>query len=260
MADYLTSDGARLNVEVAGPRDAATVVLVHGLAASIELAWRASGVLRRLADAGLRTVAYDARAHGKSDAPHEGARYGDDRVAADLSEIVSAFAGPDAILAGYSMGSSTILVALVSGLQVRGAVVGALPSAVLGWTAADEAQKTTAVAVLEGRVAADVTMQWWIDFLDATGVDKLALAAFLRGHRPVIEQWDAIATPVVVAAGVDDVTAASTAEVVSRLRNATALDLAGDHLRAAASPDLTTAVIQLALTPRPGASGERSEL
>src|SRR4051794_13046593 len=98
MADYLTSDGVRLNVEVAGRDDAATVVLVHGLAASIELAWRASGVLARLAEAGLRTVAYDARAHGKSDAPHESERYGDDRVAADLSEIVSAFAGPDAIV------------------------------------------------------------------------------------------------------------------------------------------------------------------
>src|SRR4051812_29616176 len=117
MPRHLTSDSVRLHVEVAGPDDAPTVVLVHGLAASIEIAWRATGVLARLGDAGVRTVAYDARGHGASDAPHEPERYGDARVAADLAEIVATFAGPDAVVAGYSMGAATTLVSLAAGLD-----------------------------------------------------------------------------------------------------------------------------------------------
>jgi len=79
MPDLLTGDGVRLAVDITGPDDAPTVVLVHGLAASVDLGWRATGVLERLAAAGLRVVAFDARGHGRSDAPHQPARYGDAR-------------------------------------------------------------------------------------------------------------------------------------------------------------------------------------
>src|SRR5579862_3583907 len=88
MPDLLTGDGVRLAVDITGPDDAPTVVLVHGLASSVDLGWRATGVLERLAAAGLRVVAFDARGHGRSDAPHQPARYGDARAAADLTEVV----------------------------------------------------------------------------------------------------------------------------------------------------------------------------
>src|SRR5206468_8118592 len=63
MAEHSTTDGLRLAVEIEGPDDAPTVVLVHGLAGSIALAWRATGVLDRLSAAGLRSVAFDLRGH-----------------------------------------------------------------------------------------------------------------------------------------------------------------------------------------------------
>src|SRR6478735_6456501 len=107
MSDLLVSDGVHLAVDVSGPDDAPTVVLVHGLAASVDLGWRATGVLDRLGAAGLRVVAYDARGHGRSDKPHEPDHYGDARLMLDLAEIVQGFAGPDAVVAGYSMGSAT---------------------------------------------------------------------------------------------------------------------------------------------------------
>src|SRR5207249_1236137 len=88
MIELLADDGVRLAVDVTGPDDAPTVVLVHGLAASVDLGWRATGVIDRLTDAGLRIVAFDARGHGRSDAPHEPERYGDERTAVDLAEVV----------------------------------------------------------------------------------------------------------------------------------------------------------------------------
>jgi pimeloyl-ACP methyl ester carboxylesterase len=247
MPDLLTSDGTHLAVDVIGPDDAPIVVLVHGLAASVDRGYRTTGVLERLTGAGLRVVAYDARGHGRSDRPHDPARYGDARAAADLAEVVHVFAGSDAIVAGYSMGSATVLWALAAGLVVRGAVLGAPPSAVLAWTDGDEAMATTAIAVLEGREEPGAAMQWWVEFLDSTGADRLALAALLRGHRPVVEGWSAITAPVVVAIGADDPGAAPAAALQARLPQATAVVLPGDHVLAAASSEFTAAIIGLAL-------------
>ena len=73
-----------------------------------------------------------------------------------------------------------------------------------------------------------------------------ALAAFLRGHRPVIEHWDRIDTAVVVAAGIADAGAAPLPDLGARLQHATPLDLPGDHIAAAAAPEFTAAIVALA--------------
>jgi pimeloyl-ACP methyl ester carboxylesterase len=202
-------------------------------------------VLDRLAAAGMRTVAYDARGHGESDAPHEPDRYADARLAADLAEIIGAFAGSRAVIAGYSMGAATILLALCAGTTVGAAVLGGTPRAVLGWSPEDEQQRASAVAILEERETPDAVMQVWIRFLDATGTDKAALAAFLRSHQPVVEHWDRIMVPVVVAAGVDDAGAAPPAEVVAHLAHGRSLELSGDHFTAVATPAFTDAMVEL---------------
>jgi pimeloyl-ACP methyl ester carboxylesterase len=245
MTAHVASDGVRLHVEVGGPDDAATVVLVHGLAASTSLAWRMTGVLERLSAAGLRTIAYDARGHGNSDSPHDPHSYGDLRLAADLAEIVDTFAGPDAVIAGYSLGATTVLFALSTGLSVRGAVLGGTPTAVLRWSHRDEDERGAAIDVLEGGATSDPAMRSWLAFLDATGSDKAALAAFLRGHRPEIQHWDRIRAPTVVAAGVDDVGAASPADIVALLLNSKALMLAGNHYTAVTDSAFTDAMVEL---------------
>jgi hypothetical protein len=90
-------------------------------------------------------------------------------------------------------------------------------------------------------------MSWWVDFLDATGADRLALAALLRRHRPVVERFDAITAPIVVATGVDDAGAAPAAALQARIPQVRAVELPGDHVGAAASPAYTDAVVALAL-------------
>ena len=249
-ASYLTSDDVRLHVEIDGPDAAPTVVLVHGLAASIALGWRAPGVLERLGAAGLRTVAYDARGHGRSEKPHEPERYGDGRMALDLVEITQAFAPIDAVAVGYSMGASTVLLALTAGLDVRAAVIGATPPAVLRWTDEETVQRAAAIAALAGDESPEPAMRLWIDFLDAIGTDKEALAACLLGHLPLIEHWDRIVVPVVVAVGADDAGAAPAAELVARIAGAVPLALAGDHYSAVSDPAFTDSIVELARASR----------
>jgi len=261
MGAHAASDGVHLHVEVDGPDDAPTVVLVHGLAASTSLAWRATGVLDRLTAAGLRTIAYDARGHGNSERPHDPQRYGDKRLAADLTELVAAFVGPSAVIAGYSMGATTVLFALSAGLTVCGAVLGGTPTAVLGWSHEDEDQRGAALDVLEGRATPDAAMRSWLAFLDATGNDKAALAACLRRHRPEIRHWDRIAVPTVVAAGVDDVGAARPADIVALLGDARPLILAGNHYSAVTDSAFTDAIVELTRSSTdPGSGRDRRSL
>ena len=73
-------------------------------------------------------------------------------------------------------------------------------------------------------------MQWWVDFLDGTGADRLAAGGVAGRHRPVVEHWEAITAPIVVATGVDDTGAAPAAALLARLANTHAIDLPGDHV------------------------------
>jgi len=241
--DHLTSDGVRLYVEVHGNDAHPTVVLSHGLAASAAM-W--GGLAPVLVRRGLRVVAYDMRGHGRSDAPHGSDRYGDARMAQDLIEIVAGFAGPAAIAVGYSMGAAITLVALQAGLDVRGAVVGAAPAAVLRWTQGDEQMRAAAVAGLRGEAGATDATRAWASSLAMGGTDCLALADLLSAHKPVVEHWERIRIPVFVLAGDHDVLAAPAADVASRLINATAIPLAGDHFSAFGSRTFIDAIVDAA--------------
>jgi 3-oxoadipate enol-lactonase len=98
--------------ELAGERwgeDAgAPIVLMHGLTATHEVVVHGSKHLQR---AGFRVVAYDARGHGQSSAPPEGA-YGYVNLADDAEAVTAAEAGETpAVLVGHSMGAHTIAAA-----------------------------------------------------------------------------------------------------------------------------------------------------
>ena len=222
-------------------------VLAHGFAGSLDIAWRATGVLDRLHAAAIRTVAYDARGHGRSDKPHEEARYGDARMARDLAEIVDHFAGRDAVVVGYSMGAAVSLHALASGLEVRAAVIGAAAPAVLEWREDDEAMRAAAVRALRNEGAIDDVMRGWLDIFAAIGADFEALACVLTQHRPVIDDWEAIRVPTIVVAGDGDTLAAPPQEIAARLPKARAAVVPGDHLTAPIAPEFSALVTEALL-------------
>lgn len=241
MARHVASDGVELNVEVAGTDSGPTVVLVHGLMSSIAMAWRA--VIDQLAERGLRVVAFDLRGHGQSGAPHGTHHYGDVRMVDDLFEVVDAFASPDAVVVGYSMGGAITLLALERGLAVRAAVVAAAAPAVLTWSPSDEATKSSVVAVLEGSTEPDDATKGIVTFLDAVGADKAALADLIRGHQPVVEHWDRIKVPVVVLAGKDDTIAARPTDIAERIVESRTVVVPGDHYTAAHVPAFVETIV-----------------
>jgi pimeloyl-ACP methyl ester carboxylesterase len=100
-----TDDGVPLHVEVEGPEDAPlTVVFCHGYCLNQD-SWHYQ---RRDLDAGLRTVFWDQRGHGRSgrgDIAHATIEQCGD----DLLAVLRATAVGPVVLVGHSMGGMTIM-------------------------------------------------------------------------------------------------------------------------------------------------------
>ena len=100
-----TDDGVTLSGEDSDPaRPGSPIVLLHGLTATRRYVVMGSRTLER---EGYRTIAYDARGHGHSDAAPDSRAYGYDRLALDLEAVLDTLGLERAVLAGASMGAHT---------------------------------------------------------------------------------------------------------------------------------------------------------
>ena len=115
LGELRSADDTRLHAEVfepAHPRDtgtdrpAATIVLAHGWTERLSF-W--GPVIGRLRDAGVRTVAYDLRGHGRSE-PAGGGDYALQRFGEDLEAVLAAAGAPPehTAVAGHSLGAMSI--------------------------------------------------------------------------------------------------------------------------------------------------------
>lgn len=105
-AEVMSGDGTRLHVEVFGPDDAPTILLIPGWLESIDL-WHHQ--IRELSR-DFRIVAYDLRGHGRSAQPRNG-RYDDEVLADDMQAVLDAMLPPGEVClaAGHSLGGMTIV-------------------------------------------------------------------------------------------------------------------------------------------------------
>lgn len=94
----------RLSGEEAG--EGPPVVLLHGLTATRRYVVMGSRALER---SGLRTIAYDARGHGRSSPAQDPAAYTYPLLADDLEAVLDELGIEWALLAGASMGAHTAL-------------------------------------------------------------------------------------------------------------------------------------------------------
>jgi pimeloyl-ACP methyl ester carboxylesterase len=100
-----TSDGLKIHYfELGGA--GTPVVLIHGYTANSEGKWIKPGIAQALA-AKHRVIAIDARGHGRSDKPHDPAKYGP-RMATDIIEVMDQLKIARAHIHGYSMGGAIL--------------------------------------------------------------------------------------------------------------------------------------------------------
>lgn len=102
------TDGVTLAGDEWGAPDAPLVVLLHG-GGQTRHAWKDVG--EKLASAGYRAIAFDARGHGDSSWAADG-RYDQNAMLDDLASLLHALGDPRPALVGASMGGGTSLVAV----------------------------------------------------------------------------------------------------------------------------------------------------
>ena len=182
------------------------VILQHGFAVDALVNWVHPGVVEALLRAGRRVWAPDARGHGRSDAPHDPALYGEATMAGDVLALVDLIGADRVDLVGYSMGAVVSLLVAARDRRVRRLVVGGVGAAVveLGGVDTRVVDPAAIVAALtdEGPGAtADAGAVAFRRFADASGADRIALAAQAsRRHAKPIE-LARIAAPTLVLAG-----------------------------------------------------------
>lgn len=259
MKTFESFDGLRIAYQEWGALGSARppVVLHHGFVANAEANWVAPGVVDALLTAGHSVVAPDARGHGASEAPHDSSRYGEQRMARDLTRLLELIGAPEVDLVGYSMGAIVALI-YASGAEheggeaastrVRRLVVGGVGSGVVECGGVDRRaiSNDTIIQALcadDPATLADPGAAAFRRLADALGADREALVAqassIFRGEIPL----ERIAAPTLVLAGDSDPLAVRPQVLVEAIPDATLRILPGDHMQAVADPSFAESIV-----------------
>jgi pimeloyl-ACP methyl ester carboxylesterase len=223
------------------------VVLQHGFVSSATGNWDNTGVVGALLDAERVVLAIDARGHGRSDAPHDPARYGEARMARDVSAVVDDIRVPEFDLVGYSMGAIVSLLAAASDPRVRRLVVGGVGAGVVELGGLDT-RHASVDALVHALTTDDVAgipaaMRGFRRMADANGSDRLALAAHASVRHADPIDLAAIEASTLVLAGADDPLAVRPQVLADAIPDARLQLVRGDHLAALRDPAFTEALV-----------------
>jgi pimeloyl-ACP methyl ester carboxylesterase len=248
----MAPDGVGIEYDVYGTGP--VVLLLHGFASNAHVNWVRPGIVDALMRAGFQAVAYDARGHGRSDAPHDPAAYGDNAMVKDAIGLVDHLGLGELAVVGYSMGSQVGAWLVPEEPRVRRAVLGGIGSRLLGPAAGEERYPAGAIAAaLEAEeLTSDTapTSRAFRSFADATKADRLALAAVQRAR--VVEghpDLGSVDVPVLVVVGDRDTFVGDAERVVRALPDARLVVVPGDHLSAVVSPAFAEAVVRFLTEP-----------
>jgi pimeloyl-ACP methyl ester carboxylesterase len=252
VGTFTTSDGVGIVYEewrgevVTGP----PVFLHHGFATDARFNWVRTGVVAAFTDAGRRVVAPDARGHGGSDKPHDPARYGEDRMARDLGELLDHLGCDEIDLVGYSMGAVVALIAATREPRIRRLAVGGVGGAVvqLGGVDVREMDRHLLADALRLDDPAAIThpmARAFRAFADATPRnDRLALAAQSDAVHQGRIALERITAPTLVLAGRDDALARRPEVLANAIAGARLEIVEGDHLGAVVAPGFADSLVR----------------
>ena len=229
------------------------VVLHHGFVADADSNWVAPGVVDALLEAGRRVVAPDARGHGRSEKPHDPARYGEQRMARDLASLLDAIDVPQVDLVGYSMGAIVSLLFAIEDGRARRLVVGGVGSGVIECGGVDRrsVSNDSIIEVLEAEDPSSIRDSGALPFrqlADATGGDRIALAAQARSVYRGEIALQRISAPTLVLAGDSDPLAVRPAVLADAIPDATMRILDGDHIGTIGDPNFKQSIVDFLAT------------
>ncbi|MEU3460487.1 alpha/beta fold hydrolase [Streptomyces sp. NPDC006733] len=241
VCDLRTSDDLTLRYYAWGEAgELPPVLLLHGFAVHARSNWEDPGVVAALLGDGRHVLALDARGHGASDRPHDPARYGEERMARDVTELLDVL-GVDAVhLVGYSMGAVVALLATAADPRVTRLVSGGVGAGVVEVGGLDRraipTELVTAALTAENPANAPAEAAGFRLLADAMGADRQALIAQLsaafRGPMPLAD----IRVPSLVLAGSEDPLAVRPAVLADAIAGAELTVLPGDHLTVVRHP------------------------
>jgi pimeloyl-ACP methyl ester carboxylesterase len=249
MEYFESHDGLRIAFQEWGD-DASSppILLHHGFIADGTINWVGPGIAPALAGAKRHVVAIDARGHGKSDKPHDPARYGEANMARDVMRLADHLGARSYDLVGYSMGAVVSVLVAAQDARVRRLAVGGVGAAVveLGGVDRRSVPPGALVEALETDDPSTITNEGakgFRAFADMVGADRLALAAQARSVHQQPIALDRIAAKTLVFAGADDVLAVRPELLAEAISGAELLRLTGDHMSAIGDPKLVPALL-----------------
>jgi pimeloyl-ACP methyl ester carboxylesterase len=241
MPIFTSFDGLQLNyTRWDGTGDGLPVVLQHGFAADTNANWIGPGVVKALRAAGLTVISLDARGHGRSEKPHDEARYKDDTMARDVSALLDELGLDEVSLVGYSMGSIIALSVASTDKRVRRLAIGGVGSGVVDLGGIDTRAVTpediSAALLASDPVDAPPAGAPFRLLADTLRGDRVALAAVARSVRGAQVDLSTITVPTLVLAGDADPLASEPHRLAEAFPDATLTLIPRDHLAAVMHP------------------------
>ena len=245
------SDGVRIAYIDEGEGE--PILLIHGFASNIAANWIDPGWVRTLTKAGRRVIAYDNRGHGESEKLYDPDLYGAPMMAEDARRLLDHLGIGRADVLGYSMGARiAAFLVFAHPERARSIVFGGLGiHMVRGMVGSGPLAHALEAPRMED--VTNDTARSFRAFAEQTKSDLKALAACMRGPREKVpaEKLGAIAVPVLVAVGSNDVIGGSGAALAELIPGAQFLEITGrDHMKAVGDSKFKQGVLDF-LTSRP---------
>ena len=238
---FQSFDGTELALHRLGEGPA--VVLLHGLFSSAEMNWVKFGHAERLAAAGFEAIMPDLRAHGASAAPHEAEAYPGDVLARDCRAVIDHCALEDYDLVGFSLGSRTVLRAVLAGLTPRNLVLcGMGLEGLTGW----DRRADFFIDAIDrfDEVRQGDPAYFAVQFMKTMKVDRIAARLLLQSVEDTeIEELSAMTIPTLVVCGDKDRDNGSPQALVEALPNARFAEIPGTHMSSVTEAAMGEAIV-----------------
>jgi len=242
MPTFTSFDGTEIDYDDVGTGP--PVLLLHGFAADRVANWEQPKVVQALVDAGHRVISSDARGHGRSGKPHDPAAYAELAMPRDAQALLDHLGIGSVHLVGYSMGSivSTKLAPMDD--RIRSVALG---GAGVDFEVVDNPKRRKAIAdallAEDPATIANPAAAGFRVFADATGADRLALAAIQQAEPDPPVDPGAITVPTLVLTGDGDDLVGSPHELAAKIPDARVQVVSGDHLSAVGDPAFRQAIV-----------------